>query len=323
MRRNVGLGWIAFVAVGAWLSAAGCDGDGGAADVTQDVGGGGTDVAGEAAAPGDAAGGETAGEGDAAAMTPEELAGVYSFAAGTFELGTATDRWQSAPAVGQPDREIKGVGGLVVREDGTFVRVITVLERANATAEPVVRNPEEEWSNEGTWTLDGHQVTTTDEDDQVRTADCSHDDAGELMTFDILDAEPGEAEQVVWRRRSLDPELPGAYALASIERDDGVVIPVAGVAVGAVTLRCEGELDGAADGTFTRRIAVYADDVLQREDSGSGVWYTDGVVLGVTLPGEDMLRWTYVYDDTAGTLTQETTDAGATVVRIVWERTAD
>lgn len=289
---------------------AGCDGDGGAggADAAADAGAdaGGTDALVQ----------ETGGGGAFA-----EQAGVYVFVSGTFEGGTLTDRFQGAPKPGQPDREVKAVGGLVLRADGTFTRVLNVLERVDDGAECVAVNLAENRVDSGSCTQVGEQVTTLDDEGDERTATFTYEEATGLLTIDFETAEPGDVELAVWRRRALDERLPGTYDLASLEREDGVVVPAEGIEVAGVTYRVEGELEGRADGTFTRRIALFADTTATFDETASGVWFTDGSELGVVLPDEDRLVWTYVYDEGAGRLTQSTDDS-ADLVGIVWERRA-
>lgn len=308
---------VRMLAVGvaiAWAVA--CESSGG----DEDVPAGGGDTAGDTAAVGDVPeGGE-----DAAPppVVPAELVGVYSFNSGVFESGTVTGEWQELGTPGDPDRQLKGTGALVAREDGTYVRISNVFARTGATGEPANLLAEDDRHVTGTWSVADGQLTATDEGEEPRQGTWTFAAGTGLLTIEMADPEAGEIQQVVWRRQSLDPDTVGDYDLASVTTAAGTMTPEA-VTVGGHSYRVDGELLGAGDGTFQRRISMYTDDQLVNEIDGPGISFVVGDELVVTAPDQDNLRWNYEWDATAGQLTLDAAEAAQELRQLIWERRAE
>ena len=250
-----------------------------------------------------------------------DLVGLFAFDSATTENGTLTTRYQDAPVAGQPDRQVRGSGAIVVRQDGSWDRVLNMFERESSEAEATPLSDGEPEIGSGTWSTSGSTTLTVTEDGgEPKDFTYSYADATGLLTLDIVEPEEGTPQQIVWRRHEVVVELIGTYDLVSTTLLNGATITPENTLVGSDEWRGEGTLEALPDGLFTRQTAFFVNNRLEMEDQETGMWLADDTTLIIELAGDEPLYWDYSYDSASGTFTQDSQDPELDVQRLVWQR---
>lgn len=270
--------------------------------------------------------GDTGVQGDAAdsiVTLESELVGFYAFDSATTENGTLTTRYQDAPIAGQPDRQVMGSGALIVRQDGTWDRVLNMFQRESSDAEPTTISDGPPEIDGGTWSVVNATLTVTEEGEGPKDFTYGYAEGTGLLTLDIVEPEEGTPEQMVWRRHTVMVELLGAYDLISTTFLNGATVTGENSLVGTDQWRGEGTLEVLPDGLFVRHAAFYVNDQLAEEDEQTGMWFAEGSELIIESAGETPLYWDFSYDSATGTFTQNSVDPAFEVQQLVWQRQAE
>lgn len=264
---------------------------------------------------------EDSGTADVTVVAGSELVGLYAFDSATTPNGTLTTRYQAAPGAGQPDRQVRAAGGLIVREDGSYDRIIKFVYRQSTDAEPAVDESGGTEIISGTWSVEARILTIQDEGEEAKEFNYNLANSTGLLTLDIVTADEDTPEQMVWRSAEVASELVGNYVFVSSTLNNGATITTTNADVGGDQYRGEGTLEVLDDGLFTRNVVFFVNDTPSgSDDSGEGMWFVDGSVLTTEQADQDTLTWDFTYDEATGVFTQNSQDPDFEAQQLVWMR---